>query len=164
MFASFVARAVVFAALVAAGIPGQALAGPAGGAGPASSRVSLPVRVTVRSVLRVRAVGQPDHLAVSAADVERGFVEVGNARLQVFSNHPSPVRLVASIASSVAQAVEIAGLPQAIVARPLGEASLARGGGGPSERGYEVRFRIRLARGTVPGLYPWPVFLSLDAS
>ncbi len=164
MFASFLARAVLLAVAAAAGMPGPAVAGPQSGAGApaAAPRVSVMVKVTIPPVLRVRAVGQPDNLAVTAADVERGFVDVGNARLQVFSNQRGSVRLVAAVASPFAQAVEITGLPHALVARPLGEAPVARGDG-PSERGFQVHYRIRLARDTAPGLYPWPVFLSLEA-
>jgi len=166
MFASFLARAALAVAVVAAGLSGPAVAGPPAGAGArtAPARASVMVGAKILSVLRVRAVGQPERLAVSATDVERGFVDVVNARLQVFSNQRGAVRLVASIAWPYARTVEITGLPQAIVARPLGEAPLARGGEGPPDRGYEVRYRIHLARGTAPGLYPWPVFLSLDAA
>lgn len=162
MFASYVARAVLFAVAVVAGASGPAVAGPPAGARAASTRTSVTVSVTIPPVLRVHAAGQPERLAVTAADVERGFVEVGDARLQVFSNQRGAVRLVASVASPFARAVEVSGLPQAFEARPLGEAPLARGDG-PSGRGYEVRYRILLARGIAPGLYPWPVLLSLDA-
>lgn len=163
MFASLFARAVLAAVVLAACVPDSAEAGAGAGAGPVSARASLRIRVTVPAVLRVRAVGQPGYLAVGAADVERGFVDVGDAQLHVLSNLRGAVRLVASVASPFAEAVEITGLPLPLVAQPTGEAVLARAGG-PLDLGYQVRYRIRLSRGTAPGLYPWPVFLTLLAS
>lgn len=163
MFPSFFARAALAAVVVAACVPDPAVAGAGADGRPVSARASLIVRVTVPAVLRVRAVGQPGYLAVGTADVERGFVDVGNAQLHVLSNLRGTVRLVASVASPFAEAVEITGLPLPLVARPTGEASLARTGG-PFDLGYQVQYRIRLSRGTAPGLYPWPVFLTLLAS
>jgi hypothetical protein len=159
----FAAAAAAIALLLAspAAWPGSGAAtGPSG----RSARSHLDFAIAIPAVMRLHATGQPAVLAVSAEDVSRGYVDVDRVRIEVTANLRGLKRLVASVTAGFAQKVRITGLPEELLASP--EASTILGGraGGVVDRRYDVRVRIHLAPGAGPGLYPWPVRLSLEAA
>lgn len=148
-------------AVLAAARPSVAETVRVDGPGARSARAHLNVEVRVPPVARAVSGGHAGQLAITADDVERGFVDVAGATIDVVANLRGPKRLVASVVAAFAQAVEIAGLPQEVVARPDAELPLGDGARGVVNRRFDVRYRIHLARGTLPGVYPWPVFLRI---
>lgn len=163
-----IASAPLRVALLAAGL---ALAAPApclaesqlsrGPGAPATARLML--QVGIPAFARMRTSGQPGQLAISPDDLDRGFVDVPNAGIEVVTNQRGEKRLVASIAAAFARSVEITGLmPQAVVAGTQGTVRLAETLRGVVDRRFEVSYRIHLDQGMVPGIYPWPVLLRLE--
>jgi hypothetical protein len=125
----------------------------------------LMLQVRIPALARVLSAGQPGQLTVTSDDIERGFVDVADARIDVLANLRGEKRLVTSVIAAFARSVEIAGLPQAVVAMaagPQGNVQLPESRRGVVDRRYEVRYRIHLDRGIAPGVYPWPVYLKLE--
>jgi len=124
---------------------------------PGAAGANFGVGATVLASAGIAAQTLPQSLEVSASDVERGFVEV-----------PNTVRLAVTSTSRDGFALDF--WPRttaftAIIVRGAGpDASLDGNGGTIVQRGRHgvampllLGFRFNLARGTTPGIYPWPV-------
>lgn len=135
----------------------------AGRAGLSASAAQVFV-IRIPKVARLRVTGTPAQLAVSAQDIETGYVEVTGIRVDVLTNFPADAFLAARVVAAVAQSVEVAGLPHSLVANPEGQMRLSLGARRGLDGHYELRVIVRLARGLAPGRYPWPLFLAVTAS
>jgi hypothetical protein len=159
-------RALLLAAALAALLPVPALAdgGTATGPGSHSAKARLDFRIRIPAIAWVRSSGHAPRVDIRAEDVERGFVEVRRARIAVRANMRGQKRLVAQVVAAFAESVQIDGLPQPVLAQPEGVSPLWGGRGAVVDGSYEVHYRIRLAPGVTPGVYPWPVFLKLEVA
>jgi hypothetical protein len=161
VIASFAFRASLLAAGLVACAAGPCLAESRLSATPTAA-ARLMFQVQVPAVARVLPTGLPGLVTVTPDDLERGFVEVAGTGIEVVANQRGEKRLVASLVAGFAKAVEIIGLPQALVAEPQGEVGLREVRRGVVDSRYDLRYRIHLDRTTPPGTYPWPVFLRVE--
>lgn len=151
-----------FPAIVPALLLGAAGAASASGAA-ASPPVTLTVSATVLPRTAVTSVASPTAIVVSADDVRRGYVDVG-----------APTRLLLSNNAPRGFAIDVfptAGIFTAVNVRSAGAAAfLGRDGGTIVERSVHGRaiaitlsWRFMLADDVTPGLYPWPLQLTVRA-
>ena len=133
-------------------------AAPAGAATRASA--SLDLRVTVPRVMALEMEGHPAQVRVTEADVARGEVVVHGPRVRIAANERHGLVLRARLHGEAFSGFEMDGLPAALgcecdeaqVALRLPGRRIAAG----------VAYRLRLAAGTPPGDYRWPLTLSLQ--
>lgn len=154
------AVSILFATLAIGTSPG-ARANDAAGAKSASAQVRFQVHVP--RVLRMQIRHQPPTIAVTQADIDQGEVVVRGVRVQVFANDRRGFRLRTEVVHASFAGVTVTGLASAVDVRDgvsitwmpaVSTASAA----GP----VEVEYRLRLAAGASPGVYAWPVALSLE--
>ena len=117
---------------------------------------ALSVSATVSPVARIE-LAPPAPLAISAADVVRGYVDAPRPlRLRVFSNSRAGFVLDVATQSPWFTAVAIDGLDGSVTLGPEGGAIVQRWPGATS-RALALHVRFRLADGLEPGLYAWPL-------
>ena len=126
-------------------------------AGSAAAGLQVSVTVQARALLHVESA--PAGLLLSAADVQRGYVDLPAAsRISVRTNSPTGYLL----------AFEVAGGPiEAVRVRGLGAETYISSMGGWIARPYtgaltsaDLSYRLVLSKDARPGEYPWPVTLS----
>jgi hypothetical protein len=118
------------------------------------------VTATVEAVVRVDTRSVPNLVEVSAADVERGFIDVSEPlRLRVYSNSPG----------CALDIVTVTPMLSSMILKGLGsDQRLGSAGGTVVERWtprtdrraateLTLRFRLVLGPTVVPGSYPWPL-------
>ena len=104
----------------------------------------------------------PAELAISSADLRRGFIEVAQpTQLTVRSNSPSGFALdVLTVASPMVSSMVVEGLNSDLALGAQGGTIVQRW-----ERAQAVnlslKFRFALAPGLLPGNYPWPLRLTV---
>jgi hypothetical protein len=124
-------------------------------------RTSIGVSATVLAVAHIERQSEPKDLAISAADLERGYIDVSE-----------PTAVVIHSNSALGFALEV--LPVVPIAASMivrgcdAQASLGAEGGTIVQRWQHtntmrlsLHFRLLLAPGLAPGRYPWPVQLSV---
>lgn len=111
----------------------------------------VPVRVTLT------ALDQPSELAISEADVERGYKDVA-ATYRVAHNDRRGYFLTLSPRNGITREVEIRGLSTAIVMRAEAVEMLQPGAPGVYDLALGFRFVLDPAAG--PGRYPLPVLVT----
>ncbi|HTY48912.1 MAG TPA: hypothetical protein VMB48_04385 [Steroidobacteraceae bacterium] len=101
----------------------------------------------------------PAGLAISAADVARGYVEVRRAtRLTVTSLGQAGYLLDVSPTAAVFTEVLVEGVGRQVTLGSNGGTIFERGGIGLSPPlALMLDFRFTLAPGVTPGRYPWPL-------
>jgi hypothetical protein len=129
----------------------------------ASSNMRIQVTATVLPQASLTVLYQERALNVTPEDVSRGYVDAAAAsRVEVRENSPRGYLLV----------FEVAGVPESPVervsVRGLGtEIEIGPGGGfvpRPHARGpvsTELSYRFSLSRDARPGIYPWPLYVSV---
>jgi hypothetical protein len=121
--------------------------------------VNVSATVIARTLITVDS--QPSEVVVTAADVDRGYVELPAAlAFHVRSNSPAGYVLQFGARSDVFEGAEVAW--DASTVRVTGsEAWIAQ----PYRRGVTpvvASVRLDLLPGVTPGRYPWPLFLSAN--
>lgn len=112
------------------------------------------VRITVSATVLKRATldvhGQPDSLVLTAADVARGYVDApASLSIEVGSNSPEGARVDFHPRSEIVRAVDAVALHLPAAQRGFSVQVLA------------PRYRVLLAPAVQPGVYPWPVRISV---
>ena len=131
-------------------------------AGARDVRSDFSVSVTVRAVANMEIKSAPAELAISSADLRRGFIEVAQpTQLTVRSNSPSGFALdVLTVASPMVSSMVVEGLNSDLALGAQGGTIVQRW-----ERAQAVnlslKFRFALAPGLLPGNYPWPLRLTV---
>ena len=150
-------RSFLFALATLAATP--ALAARETGAGEARGRLDFAVVVPV--ALRVVPVSERRSLAIQAADVARGYVDVAAATaLRVTSNNAAGFVAVIACDPGLVTRVEARIAGQRIDADAPGTSAHIEGGK-MIDAPLRVDYRLFLAPGIVPGIYRWPVALRL---
>jgi hypothetical protein len=163
-------RAVLLCAARIATLLGMGAAGAVHGAGGVVSgasaldaRAAIDVAIRVPAVLELRALGQPDSLEITPADLEAGRITVRGSRLQLVSNDPRGTTLRAELRNAAFRSVRIDGL---VAAAPAPDAhfsvTLPSMVGRPRPVPFEVAYELELQPDAMPGRYAWPVALSLE--
>ena len=127
----------------------------------AESHAYLAVGANVTAVARIQSASAPSDLLLSAQDVLRGYVDVGQpTALLVNSNSPDGIALDLIAISPLMTSMIVYGLES--------EQSLGSDGGTliqrwqrPQSIRLSLTFRLLLAPGLSPGRYPWPLRLAV---
>jgi hypothetical protein len=129
----------------------------------AQARALMPVSVTVVASARMQSQYQAKEVAITAADVARGHVEISAAsRFSVASNSLSGYRIEFHPLSDFFESVSVAGLGNPVKLGADGGTIVQRGPLPPNLT-HELSFRFMLRPGTLPGHYPWPLQLAVRA-
>lgn len=127
----------------------------------AQKSAAIQVSVTVVPNARMHTHHQTQQFTISAADVSRGHVEIPAAsRFSVRSNSPAGYRIDFHPLGDFFESAHVAGLGN-VVRLGADGGSIAQRGPLPPDLTHELSFRFTLRPGTLPGLYPWPLLLSV---
>jgi hypothetical protein len=145
-------RTARIALIVAAGVSA---------AGARDVHSNLSVSVTVQPVARIEHESAPYALEISAADLQRGFIDVRQpTQLTVRSNSPNGFELDVVTVAPVLSSMVVEGLNAGLELGAEGGTIVQRWQQ-PQSVNLSLKFRFALAPGLVAGNYPWPVRLSV---
>jgi hypothetical protein len=129
----------------------------------AQKHAALAVSATVIANARMQPSYQATQLTITEADVARGYVEVAAAsRFSVRTNSRSGYLMEFHPLADIFESVHVAGLGSAVQFGADG-GSVVQRGLTASNLNHELSFRFTLRREALPGLYPWPLQLSVRA-
>ena len=151
-----VRSAALAAALAGLGLTATSL-------GVAAQEIKLPVTATIVKRATVKVLAQPATVVVTAADVERGYVEVpGRAQLSVRSNSQAGYMLVFASAGDFVRQMRVRGLGNEVQIGPGGGVvPLSGSARSVTQATLELGFRFELAADARQGTYAWPVQISV---
>jgi hypothetical protein len=151
MLSSFIlARASTFAVLCSCAVVATA----------AQTRSTIAVSATVQPVVRVQQ-NVNSRLTITAADIQRGYVEVpGAVRMQVSSNSAQGYALDVLPVNNVFSSVVIRGLNGDVMLGADGGAVVQRWQHGQTVS-LNLNFQFALRPDVQAGEYSWPVHLSV---
>lgn len=123
--------------------------------------VAMTVSVRVVANAKIRVDQQATQLAISDADVARGYVDIAaGSRFSVATNSRSGYVMEFHPIGKLFQLVQVYGLGNTVQLGPDGGAIVQRGPL-PPNLSHELSFRFVLDPDAQPGLYPWPLLLSV---
>ena len=126
----------------------------------ALARESVDLRVRIPRVLALEMEGHPARVRVTEADVARGEVVVHGPRVRIAANDRDGFVLRAQLATGPFGGFEVGGLPAALACECDAAHAAMRVPGNRLEAA--VAYRLRLAAHASPGVYRWPLTLSLQ--
>lgn len=130
-------------------------------AGARDAHTDLSVSVTVRAMAKIDVQSVPEGLQLSAADLQRGYVEVSQpTRATVRSNSASGFALEVLTVAPMLSSMVVEGL-NSDLELPAQGGTIVQRWQRPQAMDLSLKFRFALAPGLVPGSYPWPVRLSV---
>lgn len=152
---------LVAAVLAAALSMGAVATLPAAAAAPDTANLS--VTATVLKHANLRVVAQPATVAITEADIARGYVDVsGAAQVEINSNSPNGYMLVFEYQGDFVRQTQVRGLGHDAQFGESGGAIIQPvTGHGMTNRVVELGFRFMLAEGARAGVHAWPVQLSV---
>jgi hypothetical protein len=135
----------------------------ASGTGSNRASASLDIRIVIPPVLRLKTLRSPPQLIVTARDVAAGYVDVERGmEVELLSNMRNGHALQFLLASSIVRAAEISGLGEPVqVDDSTTQVTFRRAPGGATRTTLNLGFRLRLAANAQPGVYQWPVSMTL---
>ncbi|MBZ5637264.1 MAG: hypothetical protein LAO51_00755 [Acidobacteriia bacterium] len=152
------------ACLLAAGaaLPPRGAAASDVGGKPGGDSAAVAVGARVVSSARLETVRSVRALTLTPEDVGRGYVEIEHATsVVVKTNSPTGYFLEVEIASEMIRGAQVLGLPGgAFVASDDGR--VIRPTRGPLVERLDLGFRFELSQRAEPGVYPWPVSLTVS--
>lgn len=121
------------------------------------------VSATVSRHASVRYVSTPQTVSIAEADIGRGYVDIPiPSKLEIRSNSQAGYLIAIDIAAEFAGGTEVRGLGDTISLGPLGGVVMVKSSGqGMKVIPVELHFRVKLSASARPGLYPWPMQLSV---
>jgi hypothetical protein len=123
----------------------------------------MAVSAVVIANARMQPSYQAPQLKITEADVLRGHVEIPAAsRFSVTTNSRSGYRVEFQPQGDFFESVSIAGLGKAVRLGADGGSIVMRGPLAP-DLTHELSFNFSLRPGTLPGVYPWPLQMSVHA-
>ena len=121
----------------------------------------LPVSVTVLTNARLNIGFQTQQLVITQADIKRGFIEVIPAmQLSVSTNSQLGYSIEFNPVGYIFETVQIMGLGNSVELGAEGGRVVQRIAG-PQKSAFELSFRFNLRHDIVPGIYLWPLQLSV---
>jgi hypothetical protein len=148
-------RAIAIAVAWLAGIPSAAQ-----DVARHSARAEMQFQVRIPRVVSIRLENHPATIRVTPSDIARGELAVDDARIGIVINVRQGIILRTEVVHPAFSGVVIEGLHADIATHDrVSHVWVPRGAGAA---GRAVRYRLRLAPGTVPGVYAWPVKLTLN--
>jgi hypothetical protein len=124
-------------------------------AGEARAQLMVTARVVPRVTLET--VAEPARFTVAAADIQRGYLDIG-AEYRVSGNDPAGYFLRVAPRVGVTTAIEIDGLASRVVLRDESIDVMQPGALRPQL--LRLSLRLRFAPGLMPGTYGLPVYLT----
>ncbi|HEY0801181.1 MAG TPA: hypothetical protein VGD54_10070 [Steroidobacteraceae bacterium] len=122
---------------------------------------ALSVSATVRAVANIELQSVPTGLAISSADLRRGFVDVTQpTQVTVRSNSPNGFALEVLTVAPVLSSMIVEGLNSDLELGAEGGTVVQRWQK-PQIVNLSLKFKFALAPGLVAGNYPWPVRLAV---
>lgn len=124
----------------------------------------LHISATVKPYARVEMQSAPPSLSITAADVERGFVDVQAPMVfTITSNLAQGARLVFATVSSHVEKTRVTGFAEPFyLGRSLGSLQLPGASTGLARSALSLHFRFHLSADTPPGVYPWPLRVATE--
>ncbi|SRR6266581_631795 len=149
------AALVTLLALASLGRPGEAAADP--------SSAQLTVTAFVPKQARLRVLAQPRAVVVTESDVARGYVEMPAAStVEIRSNSPNGYALVFDSQSDLVRQTQVTGLgAEARLGAGGGALTVPPAGGRPGTVTIDLGFRFVLNAIARPGVYAWPMRMSV---
>jgi hypothetical protein len=145
-------RTARIALIVAAGVTA---------AGARDVHSNLSVSVTVQPVAKIEHESAPNGLQISAADLQRGFIDVRQpTQFTVRSNSPNGFELDVLTVAPLLSSMIVEGLNSDLELGADGGTIVQRWQK-PQSVNLSLRFRFALAPGLSAGNYPWPVRLAV---
>lgn len=128
-----------------------------------SQQVSLTVSATVLKSARLTVLAQPATVLVTAADVDRGYVDVAaSTKLDIKSNSPDGFMIEFVGRGEFVRGLRVQGLGADLQMGP--EGGYVRLMSGPVRtRVFDLGFRLELSSVARPGTYAWPVQVAVTA-
>lgn len=127
----------------------------------AQRSAAMPVSAMVVANAKMQTSYQATQIEISAADVARGQVEVPAAlRFSVATNKGAGYLMQFHPVGNIFESVHIGGLGNTVQLGADGGAIVQRGAQA-SNLTHELNFRFTLHPDTTPGIYPWPLLLSV---
>lgn len=131
------------------------------GAGAKDVHTDFAVTATVRAVANIELQSVPTDIEISAADLQRGFVEIAQpTQLIVRSNSQSGFALEVLTVAPMLSSMIVAGLDSDLYLGADGGTIVQRWQQ-PHAVKLTLKFRFALAPGLKVGDYPWPVRLAV---
>ena len=127
----------------------------------AADQAKLTVSATVLKRASLKVLAQPTSLTLTEADVARGYIEVpAPAQVAVKNNSNEGYMLVVANRGDFVRRLRVRGLGDEVQIGASG--GFVRQPGGPVvTRVLDLGFRFELSESAQPGVYPWPVQLSV---
>lgn len=128
-----------------------------------ADQAKITVSATVLKHASLKVLAQPAAVVVTAADIERGYVDVATpAQVAIKSNSSHGYMLDFANDGGFIRQILVRGLDHDVQLNAAGGAVLQRpGSSGVTRATLGLAFRFVLAESTQPGTYPWPVRLSV---
>jgi hypothetical protein len=154
-------RLIAYALTVALGLAPLVTMVPSAQA--AQRSAAMTVSVTVVANAKMEISYQATQLTITEADITRGYVEVpGASRFSVRTNSRTGYLMEFHPVANVFESVHVGGLGNAVQFGVDG-GSIVQRGPLASNLTHELSFRFNLRPEARPGLYPWPLQLSVRA-
>jgi hypothetical protein len=154
------ARSSLFVLVALAALsPGSALAGSS--VGTIRAQTAIDFAIVVPAMVRVKALVQPDRIAIGESDVARGYVDLDEASSLLLTSNGRGYHLSVAFDGSILERVRV---------RIEGEQfEIANGAGGVDVRAARLvdapvraGYRLFLKPGVQAGTYRWPVALAFS--
>lgn len=128
-----------------------------------SDNATVAVSANVVRHASVRMLSAAQTVSIAAADIARGYVDIPlPSRLEIRSNSPNGYLLAIESAADYARGTEVRGLGDTVSFGPFGGVvNVKAGGAGMRLIPVELHFRVLLSDAARPGIYPWPLQLSV---
>ena len=121
---------------------------------------SVDLRLTVPRVMALQLDAHPTRVHVTPEDVARGEVVVRGPRVRIAANDRNGFLLRAELRGDTFSGFAVDGLPAPVGCECASAVAPMRVAG--NRLSTEVAYRLRLASNAAPGVYGWPVTLSLQ--
>ena len=128
-----------------------------------SGEMKLAVSATVLKHASLKVLSQPSSVVVTSADIAKGYVDVKTpSSLQVRCNTQDGYLLIFESQGEFMRQTLVKGLANdAQIGAAGGGVAQNTAGNGMRQAQLDLGFRFVLADSTQPGIYPWPMRLSV---
>jgi len=130
--------------------------------GNGGASASINFRIVIPAIIRVKAITQPDHIAIEQRHITQGYIDLeGGSTVQLTTNNRAGYLLSANYDSTLLSSVEIRISNQSLTASS-GFGSMRVVAGLIIDKLVPISYRLNLAPGVQAGAYRWPVALAFS--